>query len=118
APRAAELRLDHRLAETVVEPVDEEPRPPVGHAHRPPSRGDRAGLADQLEEPYLAWTHRAAGAQIDPDRHSGHGRYPTTFPICGRHRGPGVARARNRGAHTRVCRPSRRVSGTTSTSAP
>src|SRR5437588_11168557 len=48
--RAADRRLDDRLAEIAVQRLRELPGAPVGHAHGARRGRDRAGLADALEQ--------------------------------------------------------------------
>src|SRR6185312_2401284 len=74
AALAAHLFLHQRLAETLIEVVDEQPGSPVGHAHGAPGRGDGAVLIDQFEKANLAGTDRPLTIEVDTQGEPGHGR--------------------------------------------
>jgi hypothetical protein len=59
ARRAAGPAQDDRLAERVVELVDERPRAAIRHLHRAAGRRDRSGFGDQFEQPDLSRSERA-----------------------------------------------------------
>src|SRR5262245_9892165 len=93
AALAAHLLLHQRLAEALIEVVDQQPGPPVGHAHSAPGGCDGAVLVDQLEQADLAGADRPLAVEIDTQGESGHGRAqpPVTLiwratagPVCRR----------------------------------
>src|SRR5262245_15258942 len=62
---AAFGRLDQRLGEIAVHRLDQAPGACVAHPHAPAGGGDRAAVADVLEELGLAGTEGYAPAQDD-----------------------------------------------------
>src|SRR6185295_4616256 len=91
---AAHLLLDERLAEALVEVVDEQPCPPVGHAHGAAGRGDGAMFIDQFEQADLAGADRPLFAEIHAQGESGHRAYrrlAAGHAHMAGDRGPGVA---------------------------
>src|SRR5262245_2527591 len=68
ALRTARLGGDDRLAEALVQVVDQEPGAPVGHVERAAGLRDRAGPPDRLKQPDLARAQSPLGAEIDPHR--------------------------------------------------
>src|SRR5262249_12884286 len=67
-PAAAAGRSgDRRLAQRVVDLLDEKPGTPIGHAKAPRRRRDRTGGTDRLEQRDLAGTDAVAARQIEPD---------------------------------------------------
>src|SRR5262245_11660498 len=65
AADAAELGAHRRLAEALVDAVDQLPGAAVGHPHLAAGRRDRAEPVDALEQGDLARPDRAAGIEID-----------------------------------------------------
>src|SRR6185436_10211897 len=57
--------------EIVVHRLDQAPRARIAHLHPPPGGGDRAGVADVLEELRLARTEGAPLAQDDAQAERG-----------------------------------------------
>src|SRR5690349_15932357 len=65
ATDAAELGAHRRLAEALVDAVDQLPGPAVGHPHLAAGGRDRAQPVDALEQGDLARPDRAAGIEVD-----------------------------------------------------
>src|SRR5690349_18720158 len=71
---ATALGGDQWLLERLVETLDQQPRAAIRHLHGTAGGCDRTVLADQFEEPDLAWADRAERPQFDAHVESGGGR--------------------------------------------
>src|SRR6516165_9402712 len=72
AARASVLGIDDRLLENMVELIDQQPRAPIRHPHRPPGRRDRAIVADGFEQADLPVADRPSGPEIETQRKPRH----------------------------------------------